>query len=76
MASRWKPYADDLRDPTRGVHVTVEYQTHGGAPGAWARWTEADDITEALDAANVRGRGFKRVARIYGGNAAPHRSRI
>lgn len=69
-------YADDAPKLGPVVHVTIEYQTTGGSPGAWSRWVhhwdDADDNTgRALEFATEHVRRFKRVDRICGGSAGP-----
>lgn len=72
-------YADEAADwPGSLVHVTVEYQTNAGSPGAWSRWvhhfdTTDDDLNRAIDFAVEHVRGFKRVLKINGGSAMPYR---
>jgi hypothetical protein len=60
------------------VHVTVEYQTQGGALGSWSRWVhfrtsdeDGDDLTRALNFASEHVRKFKRVGRVHAGSAYP-----
>lgn len=72
MASRWKQHADELADPARGVHVTVQYQTQGGDAGSWSRWTEADSMDEPAVAASDHVRTFKRVRSVYTISVSPH----
>lgn len=60
------------------VHVTVEYQTTGGSPGAWSRWVHHwdhcdDELGRATEFATEHVRRFKRVGRIYGGSASAYR---
>lgn len=65
---------DEAPDVENLCHVTIEYQTQGGSPGAWSRWVHgAADLTTALNVASAHVARFKRVNRIYGGSASPYR---
>lgn len=73
MTLRFYRYASDAPDTEKLCHVTIEYQTAGGSPGAWGRWIYgADDLTHALAVAQRHVETFRRMGRIYGGSAAPY----
>jgi hypothetical protein len=68
---RYADYPEDLDEPDNAVYVSIHYQTPAGNEGAWARWTDGPDLSEALAAASNHVRAFKRCMSIFAGDASP-----
>lgn len=72
--ARFHQYADQLREPAKGVHVIVHYRTWALNTGTWARWVEgADDLDHAIRLATAHVQTFQRCGYIDGADAAAYR---